>query len=68
MKIVLQNKVNGHFWKEDGTWTSDLNKAHDFETTNEAQKVGRECQLDVQVIIKFKQQPDLVFHVTRRPR
>jgi hypothetical protein len=64
MRIVIQNRTSGAFWKGESAWTCDPNEAHDFDTTAQAQKLCLNQQLaNVQVVVKFENLSDIVIQV-----
>jgi hypothetical protein len=64
MRILIQNKENHFFWKNELAWTLDAHDAHDFETTTAAEKLCCERQLSqVQIVLKFKRIPEVILPI-----
>jgi hypothetical protein len=65
MRILLQQKETGHYFKDIGAWTREPAEAMDFLSSTSAIEF---CMLNelsgVQLVLKFEQQPyDIVMPV-----
>ncbi len=55
MKILLQHKKTGFYFKQPGNWVREIEAASDFRTSQTAiDQINAECLADVQVVAIFR--------------